>query len=84
MPDLLVFSNPAVPRGRNHLTVRVSLNDGKTWPHSRLICEGSSAYSSLAALPSDEIGLLYERDDYKYITLACFPLRWVMEGNAAK
>ena len=71
---LLVFSNPAVPKGRNHLTVRLSDDDGKTWPHSRLICEGSSAYSSLAVLPSGEIGLLYERDDYKTLTLARFSL----------
>src|SRR5262245_33213023 len=69
---LLVFSNPAVPRGRNHLTVRLSEDDGKTWPHSRLVCEGSSAYSSLASLPTGQIGLLYERDDYKRIVLARF------------
>jgi sialidase-1 len=74
---LLVFSNPAVPRGRNHLTVRLSEDDGKTWPHSRLICEGSSAYSSLAVLPGGEIGLLYERDDYKRIVLARLTPEWV-------
>jgi sialidase-1 len=70
--DLLIFSNPAVAKGRNHLTVRVSNDEGKTWPYARLICEGSSAYSSLAALPSGEIGLLYERDDYKHLTLSRF------------
>jgi sialidase-1 len=74
---LLVFSNPAVPRGRNHMTVRLSEDDGKTWPHSRLVCEGSSAYSSLAVLPSGEIGLLYERDDYKRIVLARLTPEWV-------
>jgi sialidase-1 len=74
---LLVFSNPAVPRGRNHMTVRLSEDDGKTWPHSRLVCEGSSAYSSLAVLPGGEIGLLYERDDYKRIVLARLTQEWV-------
>jgi sialidase-1 len=76
---LLVFSNPAVPKGRNHLTVRLSSDDGKTWPHARLVCEGSSAYSSLAVLPSGEIGLLYERDDYKTLTLARFSPQWITE-----
>jgi sialidase-1 len=74
----LLFCNPAVPRGRNHLTVRLSEDEGKTWPHSKLICEGSSAYSSLAVLPGGEIGLLYERDDYKHLTFVRFPLSRVM------
>jgi sialidase-1 len=74
---ILLFSNPAVPKGRNHLTVRASHDDGKTWPNSRLICEGSSAYSSLAALPTGEIGLLYERDDYKRIVLARLSSDWI-------
>jgi sialidase-1 len=78
---MLIFSNPAVPRGRNHLTVRASLDEGKTWPHSRLICEGSSAYSSLAELSNREIGLLYERDDYKRIVFARFSTTWVMAGK---
>ena len=69
----VLFSNPAVPTGRHHLTVRSSDDEGKTWPHSRLLCEGSSAYSSLAVLPGGEIGLLYERDDYKHLTFARFP-----------
>jgi sialidase-1 len=80
----LVFCNPAVAKGRNHLTVRLSEDNGKTWPHARLVCEGSSAYSSLAELPSGEIGLLFERDDYQRLTFTRFPLSWVKEPRAAK
>lgn len=79
--DLLVFSNPAVPKGRHHLTVRVSDDEGKTWRHSRLVCEGSSAYSSLAVLPGGEIGLLYERNDYKHLTFSRFGLDWLLAGK---
>ncbi len=79
--DPLVFSNPAVPKGRHHLTVRVSYDGGKTWPGARVVCEGSSAYSSLASLPEGDIGLLYERDNYKYLTFTRFPLGWVKEGQ---
>ena len=79
---ILLFSNPAVPKGRNHLTVRLSDDDGKIWLHSRLIFEGSSAYSSLAALPSGQIGLLYERDDYKQLTLARFSPEWITTSAA--
>jgi len=81
--NLLLFSNPAVPKGRTHLTVRLSEDEGKTWPHSRLVCEGHSAYSSLAILPSGEIGLLYERDDYKQLAFARFSLDWVKGGRPA-
>jgi len=81
---LLLFSNPAVAKGRNRVTVRLSADDGQTWPHSRLICEGSSAYSSLARLPDGQIGLLYERDDYKHLTLARFSPEWITEKANAK
>jgi sialidase-1 len=77
---LLLFSNPAVPKGRDHVTVRGSTDDGKTWPFSRLICEGSSAYSSLAVLPNGEIGLIYERDNYKHLTLARFSKNWLLSA----
>jgi sialidase-1 len=80
----LLFCNPATPKGRHHLTVRLSQDDGQTWSHSRLLCEGSSAYSSLAILPNDDIGVLYERDDYKTLTLARFPQSWVKAGASGK
>jgi sialidase-1 len=80
-PGLLVFSNPAVPRGRNHLTIRLSEDDGQSWPHTRLLWEGSSAYSSLEKLPGGEIGCLYERDDYKRIVLARFTPDWILDSK---
>jgi sialidase-1 len=78
--SVTVFSNPAVPKGRDHLTVRLGDANAKMWNHSRVVCEGSSAYSSLAVLPDGEIGLLYERDSYKELVFARFPLAWVKEG----
>jgi choline-sulfatase len=60
-----LFSNPSpeiqAGRGeRKRMTLRMSLDDGETWPHSLLIDEGPSAYSCLARLPNGSIGLLYE------------------------
>ena len=83
-PEVVLFSNPADAKGRHHLTVRASTDQGQTWPRSRLICEGSSAYSSLAVLPSGEIGLLYERDNYKHLTFARFPLDSIQATANAK
>lgn len=64
---VLLFSNPASRDARRNLTVRASFDDGRTWNAGATICEGSSAYSCLAALPDGRIGLLYERDDYKHL-----------------
>lgn len=57
---LLLFSNPASVRGRNHMTVRVSKDDGKTWPIAKLLHAGPSAYSCLTVLPNGNIGCFYE------------------------
>ncbi|MBM4067604.1 MAG: exo-alpha-sialidase [Planctomycetes bacterium] len=64
----LVFSNPASTRKRERLTIRLSHDDGKTWPESMLIHEGAAAYSCLATLPDGRIGVLFERDDYRALT----------------
>lgn len=47
--DILIFSNVDSPSGRRNSTVWASFDGGKTWPVKRLVDEGGSAYSSLAA-----------------------------------
>jgi sialidase-1 len=56
-----VFSNPPGP-GRRRLTVRLSYDEGRTWPVAKLIEPVAAEYSSLTRLPDGAIGLLYERD----------------------
>jgi sialidase-1 len=56
----LVFSNPASRTGRRNMTVRLSYDDGKTWPVQKVLYEGPSAYSCLTVLPDGHIGCLYE------------------------
>eukprot|EP01050_Picozoa_sp_SAG11_P043618 SAG11_NODE_20747_length_439_cov_0.608824_2_plen_107_part_01 len=42
------FSNPASTKGRNHLTIRKSLDNAKTWTSELLVEAGNSAgYSCL-------------------------------------
>jgi len=77
----LLFSNPPQTRGRHGITVKLSYDEGKTWGVSRMIYKGSSAYSCLTKLPDKSIGLLYERDGYKKITLANFTLDWLTGGK---
>ncbi len=75
----LLFANPASPQNRVNGTVRVSYDEGKTWPVAKTIWEGSFAYSCLTVLPDNSIGLLYERDDYQRITFARFTLEWLTD-----
>jgi sialidase-1 len=66
------------------MTVRVSRDDAKTWPFSKTLHAGPSAYSCLAVLPDREIACLYERGDknaYERITFAQFPISWLETGK---
>jgi sialidase-1 len=71
---LVVFSNPAATT-RTKMSVRLSRDGGHTWSAPRLQWEGPSAYSSLAVLRGDTIGLLYELGDagpYERIAFTSF------------
>lgn len=73
---LFLFSNPASVR-RERLTIRLSEDEGRTWPHSRRLYEGPAAYSDLCDLGNGTFGCLYERDRYERITFARFTADWV-------
>lgn len=76
----ILFSNPASTR-REKLTVRLSYDEGKTWPVGKLLYQGSAAYSNLVALPDMKIGLLFERDNYRRISFTSFTLDWLTDGD---
>jgi sialidase-1 len=81
----LLFSNPASADKRVKMTVRLSFDEAKTWPVSKQIHSGPSAYSCLAALPNGDIACLYEAGEnhgYEKIVLARFGLAWL--GKAKK
>ncbi len=93
-PGTLIFSNPhslevdaagqPIPGGRGkrrNLSVKVSFDDGKTWPLYQTLEEGPSAYSDLAVLPDGSVLCFYERD--KRLTLAAIPPEWAA-GKAPK
>ncbi len=72
----LVFSNTADTGERRNLTVRLSCDDGETWPSARTIEPGASAYSTLVTFPNGDIGVLYERGRSESITFARFAPQW--------
>jgi sialidase-1 len=84
---LLLFANPASKR-RENMTVRLSEDEGESWPHANVLHPGLSAYSCLAALGDGKFACLYERstepgakEAYDKITFATFDLEWVKSGK---
>ena len=72
----LAFSNAADIKNRDNLTIRISKDDGRTWPISIPIDNGAAAgespkdftaYSDLVLVDSKHIGIVYERKDYSQI-----------------
>ncbi len=87
-PGTLLFSNPhtlghdkdgkPVPAGRGkreNLCIKLSRDDGKTWPVNKVLDTGKAAYSDLAVLPDGTVLCLYEADTS--IDCARFNLEWV-------
>lgn len=72
--SVLLFANPDSTTKRERMTVRASFDEGRTWPNRKLIDPGPSGYCCLTRLKDGRIGLLYERDDYKRLTLVTFRL----------
>src|SRR5205823_13287182 len=61
--DRLVWSNPAGDgnsKARTNLTLRLSTDNGKTWPAQKLLEPGIAAYSDLAATPDGIVFCFYE------------------------
>jgi sialidase-1 len=82
-PGRIVFANPASTR-RDTMTVRLSEDDGETWPYSRIVYPGGAAYSCLVALPDRVVGLLFERDGYRRISFARLELASLFAEDAAR
>jgi sialidase-1 len=72
---ILAFCNPAAIKKRDYLTLRIGFDEGRTWPVSIPVDRSTdprnsndyTAYSDIVRISSDEIGVLYERDNYSEI-----------------
>ncbi|MCM1349218.1 MAG: glycoside hydrolase [Firmicutes bacterium] len=58
--QILVHSLPANPDVRRDASLYFSADGGKTWPRVVRLCEGLSAYTSVAQLPDGTLGCLVE------------------------
>ena len=76
----ILYSGPGGP-GRSNLTVRLSYDEGKTWPVAKVIHPGSAAYSDLVVLPDGRIGCLYTHSGWGKTSFARFTLEWLTDGK---
>ncbi len=81
--DFILFSNPESQSKRERMTVKVSLDDGKTWPVKRLVRNGESAYSDLVQQGDGFIGLLYEQGNNGSIHYAQFNVDWLFGATTS-
>ena len=61
--SVLVFMNPNSYNQRNQLTVKLSFDEGKTWPkeHWLLLDEwGGAGYSCITSIDDETLGIVYE------------------------
>ena len=90
----IVFSNPdnltradakesIVGRDRKNLSIKLSYDEAQTWPVSKALEPGFSAYSDLAVLSDGTILCFYERGATRpdFLTLARFNLEWLTDGK---
>ena len=79
---------PGKSRDRKNLSIKLSEDDGKTWPVNKVLEAGPSAYSDLAVMPDGTIVCFYERgrdaesggrkpSNYGYLTVARFNREWL-------
>ena len=81
----LLFSNPD-STSRQRMSIRVSLDQGQSWPYKRKIDDLPAAYSCMTILPDGDIGILYETGELSSISrlvFARFPLTWLVGTNDA-
>ncbi len=102
-PGVLAFSNPhnlsrrdgqetaGRSRDRVNVSIKLSYDEGKTWPVNRTLEQGFSGYSDLAALADGTILCLYERgstdgnSNYRSgrLTMARLDESWVRAASEA-
>ena len=74
--DRLIWTGPRGP-GRTNLVARLSYDEGQSFGNERLIYEGAAAYSDLTLLKDKAVGVLWERDNYRFITFTLLDLPWL-------
>jgi len=93
--DPWVRKNPSTPRSarnrhRTNLTIRMSYDEGHTWPVSKVIDPGIAGYSDVAVTPDGVIHVFYEGGSISgtgshyqntHMSVVSFDLEWLTNGK---
>lgn len=68
---------------RRNLAVWMSYDEGSSWPVKKILCPGTSAYSSVSILPDGTVGVYFEEDESEVYTMTfvTFSLEWLSSGK---
>lgn len=84
-PNVILVSQPADPKKRKDLTIRMSTDEGRSWSVNKLLQEGGATYSDLAVLPDKSILCLYGHGGNQHmpetVSLVRFSLDWLLENT---
>jgi sialidase-1 len=91
--DAVLFCGPAVVNrsrwnkdARKMLTFKISYDGCQTWPISKTLFFGPSAYSDIVVLPDGSFGCLFEKGYKTYddeLVFARFSYEWLIHPNIA-
>ena len=79
---ILLFSNPNTVRGRNHITIKASLDDGMTWEEVNQVLldeDDGWGYSCLTMVDPETVGILYE-SSVAHMTFQTIPLKDIVKS----
>lgn len=90
-PGRILFANPDTTEqtmaawacDRKRLAVKLSYDDGQTWPVSKVLEEGPAGYSDLAVLPDGKVlcfyecGMIEHMADTAALVAARFDIEWL-------
>ena len=84
-PSRILFSGPANATVRANLTLQLSYDEAHSWPVSRVLYSGLSAYSDIAVLNNgDNIALVFENGEETFadrISVATVAVSWIENKN---
>ena len=72
-----LMAHPSKPDERAELTLRLSGDQGHSWPIARVLEPGAAAYSDLAVAPDGQVLCLYEAECSGCLRLARFEPTWI-------
>ncbi len=79
----LLWTGPKGPK-RKQLVLRTSTDEGKSFPQERVITDQLAAYSEIAVLKDNSVGILWERGiekNYEFITFTRVNQEWLEAGH---